>query len=267
MNAPNAHDGTPAISVTDGPTTPDRKPPESPAPSPPRPAPPAPPVSHRGPGAKIAGIVVLLILVASAVWYIRSLGTISTDDAYINGHVTFVAPRVGGQVAKVLVDDNNRVKKGDLLVQLDPEPYQTQVNIAQAAVDAAQSDAVAAQAQARALVGQARSLRYTLERAIEDVANQIALLKSKVAALQSARASLAKAQGDYERAVPLINTAGISREEFELRKETLSVAQAKVEEALQGVYQVRGGPHQVSGERYRGPDRHRGSHCPGGRTR
>src|SRR5262245_12091826 len=51
----------------------------------------------------------------------QSLGTVSTDDAYVNGHVTFVAPRVAGQVKIVLVDDNNLVHKGDLLVELDPE--------------------------------------------------------------------------------------------------------------------------------------------------
>ena len=63
-----------------------------------------------------------------------TLNTVSTDDAYVNGHVTFVAPRVSGQVSRVLVDDNYRVKKGDLLVQLDKEPYQVQVAIKQAAV-------------------------------------------------------------------------------------------------------------------------------------
>jgi membrane fusion protein (multidrug efflux system) len=39
-----------------------------------------------------------------------ALNTFSTDDAYVNGHVTFVAPRVSGQVSRVLVDDNYRVK-------------------------------------------------------------------------------------------------------------------------------------------------------------
>jgi hypothetical protein len=45
-------------------------------------------------------------------WVETTLNTVSTDDAYVNGHVTFVAPRVSGQVARVLVDDNYRVKKG-----------------------------------------------------------------------------------------------------------------------------------------------------------
>ena len=46
-----------------------------------------------------------------------ALNTVSTDDAYVNGHVTFVAPRVAGYVTAVLVDDNQRVKAGDLLAQ------------------------------------------------------------------------------------------------------------------------------------------------------
>ena len=67
------------------------------------------------------------------------LNTVSTDDAYVNGHVTFVAPRVSGQVSRVLVDDNDRVKKGALLVQLDKEPYQVQVELKKAAVSAPRS--------------------------------------------------------------------------------------------------------------------------------
>ena len=70
---------------------------------------------------------------------IRALNTVSTDDAYVNGYVTFVAPRVSGQVARVLVDDDNRVKKGDVLVELDPKPYQVEVAIKQAAVDTAKA--------------------------------------------------------------------------------------------------------------------------------
>jgi len=74
------------------------------------------------------------------------LSTVSTDDACVNGYVTFVAPRVSGQVARVLVDDNNRVKKGHVLVELDPKQYQVQVAIKQAAVDNAQANLVLAQA-------------------------------------------------------------------------------------------------------------------------
>ena len=88
---------------------------------------------------------------------LHALNTVSTDDAYVNSYVTFVAPRVAGQVARVLVEDNNRVKKGDVLVELDPEPFRVQVAIKQAAVDAAQADLVVAQASVRGSVAQTRS--------------------------------------------------------------------------------------------------------------
>ena len=77
------------------------------------------------------GAVVLAAVLAVGIpWILNALNTESTDDAYVNGHVTFVAPRVRGQVGRVLVDDNNRVHKGDLLVELDKEPYRTAVAIA-----------------------------------------------------------------------------------------------------------------------------------------
>jgi membrane fusion protein (multidrug efflux system) len=114
-----------------------------------------------------------------------------------------------------------------------------QVDIAQSAVDSAQADLVAAQAAVRGLEGQTRSLRFSLQRAIEDVGNQIEVLKSKVASVESQKATLAKAQADYDRAIPLVGTGAITREEVDLRKENLLVSKAKLEEALQGVYQVR----------------------------
>jgi membrane fusion protein, multidrug efflux system len=187
----------------------------------------------------IGGVGVLVVLMIGVPRFIRSWHTVSTDDAYVNGHVTFVAPRVAGQVTRVLVDDNNRVRQGDLLVQLDKEPYQVQVNIAQAAVAAAQSDLVAAEAHVRSTMGQMRSLRFSLDRAQEEVNNQLAVLRSKVATLQSEKASLARAQADYDRARPLASERAISKQELDFRREAFLVAQARVEEALQGVYQVR----------------------------
>ena len=188
--------------------------------------------------------IVGLLIVAGAgalgtPWILKTLRTVSTDDAYVNGHVTFVAARVAGQVAKVFVDDNNRVHKGELLVQLDKEPFQVQVNIAQSSVDAAQADLVIAQTQARGILGQMRSLRFNLEHAIEDVDNQIALLASKVATLQSQKATLIKAQADFDRSKTLVSSNAVSKEEYDQRKEAYMVARAKLEEAQQGVYQVR----------------------------
>jgi membrane fusion protein (multidrug efflux system) len=90
-------------------------------------APPPPPQPWRkwlfiGGGAIVLAVAAYYL----APWITTLIDTVSTDDAYVNGHLTFVAPQVSGQVTKVLVDDNYRVKKGDLLIQLDKEPYEVQ---------------------------------------------------------------------------------------------------------------------------------------------
>jgi membrane fusion protein (multidrug efflux system) len=187
------------------------------------------------------GLLILLALIDGVPWVITALRTVSTDDAYVNGHVTFVAPRVAGQVARVLVDDNNRVHGGDLLVQLDREPYQVQVDITQTAVAAAQADFVAAQAQVRGLEGLARSQRFALERAVEELDNQVAELRSRVATLQSKKATLTRARADYERDQRLVKSGAASKEKFDADTEALLVAQAEVDKAQQNVFQIRAG--------------------------
>ena len=69
----------------------------------------------------VGTLVAVLLLFIGIPRLIRAFNTISTDDAYVNGYVTFVAPRVSGQVTRVLVEDNNRVKEGDVLVELAPQ--------------------------------------------------------------------------------------------------------------------------------------------------
>jgi membrane fusion protein (multidrug efflux system) len=184
-------------------------------------------------------LLTVAILIFAAPSVIHSWHTVSTDDAYVNSHVTFVAPRVIGQVTRVLVDDNNRVKKGDVLIELDPEPYQVQVAIKHAAVDAAQAEVVVAQATVRSDVGQLRGLRFKLEHAIEDVHNQTAIIRARVATWEQGKASLALAGTEFERAKQLLPTKAISIEEFDRKKEALDVANASVTQALENVYQAR----------------------------
>jgi membrane fusion protein (multidrug efflux system) len=162
-------------------------------------------------------------------WVVTALNTVSTDDAYVNGHVTFVAPRVAGQVINVLVDDNQRVKKGDLLVQLDKEPYQVQVNLKKDALVAAERDLQAAEALAR---------------------GQIANLGANVATLNSKKATLELSRANLRRGEALEPTGGMSKEELDQRRQTVKVDQAAVEQALQTVYASRvslGLPAQPAG--------------------
>ena len=169
----------------------------------------------------------------------HALHTVSTDDAYVNSYVTFVAPRVSGQVARVLVDDNNRVKKGDVLVELDPEPFRVQVAIKQAAVDTAQAELVTAQATVRSQIAQARGLRFKLQHAIEDVDNQVALIRARVATWEQSKATQMLAQAEFDRSSKLLETKVASKEEFDQKSEQLGVANAQVKQALENVYQAR----------------------------
>jgi membrane fusion protein (multidrug efflux system) len=145
---------------------------------------PVPPAHHRPrwkrtlPMGVLAALGLAAIWVYGVPWIQLTLNTVSTDDAFVNGHVTFVAARVSGQIARVLVDDNNRVHKGDLLAQLDKEPFQDTVAEKRAAVDIAKADLRAATATVRGIEAQARSLRWKLQYAIEDVDNRVALLHS-----------------------------------------------------------------------------------------
>jgi membrane fusion protein (multidrug efflux system) len=202
------------------------------------PAPPPPPQrSNRRPIFIAAGALLVLIITFPRV--LHALHTVSTDDAYVNSYVTFVAPRVAGQVAKVLVEDNNRVKKGDVLVQLDDEPYRVQVAMKQAAVDVAQSNLVVAEATVRGQIGQTRGFRFKLQHAIEDVDNQVALLRARAATLDQSKATQTLAESEFERAKKLQSTKVTSAEEFDQKREALDVARAQVAQATESVYQQR----------------------------
>jgi membrane fusion protein (multidrug efflux system) len=205
-------------------------------PAAPAPAATAPPHSRKK--FIILGVVVLILALAIP-RVLHSLHTVSTDDAYVNSYVTFTAPRVAGQVQRVLVEDNNRVKKGDVLVEIDPEPYHVQVALAQSAVEVAQANVVVAQASVRAQVGQARSLRFKLQHTIEDVDNQVAVLRARAAALDQSKASLVLAQAEFNRAKQLVAGKVASLEELDRRREALDVATAQVAQAMESVSQAR----------------------------
>ena len=187
-------------------------------------------------GTFVLGVAVVL----GIPWLKQSLNTVSTDDAYVNGHVTFVAARVPGQVSKVLVDDNNRVRAGDLLVELDKEPYEVAVAIRRAAVDTAKADLVATTAAVRGVEAKTRSLRWKLQQAVEDVENKIKLLQAKIAALDKSKATLTLAEVEFDRVKKLLATGlAASHEQYDQRQAALSVARADVTQSLADIHQIR----------------------------
>jgi membrane fusion protein, multidrug efflux system len=168
---------------------------------------PAPPAHYRSRWKQTLLTGVLAALGLAAIWaygvpWIQlTLNTVSTDDAFVNGHVTFVAARVRGQVSRVLVDDNNRVHSG--------------------------------------IEAQARSRRWNLQHAMEDVTNQVALLRARVAGVDKSKAALALAQVDFDRAAQLVAGNNIPRAEYDRRQAALVTARADLTQALDDVYQIR----------------------------
>ena len=136
---------------------------------------------------------------------------------------------------RVLVDDNNRVRKGGLLVQLDREPYQVKVDIAHAALSVAEADVVTAHAKVRGLESLARSQRFDLANAMHNLNNQVVDLHAKADALQAANATLVKARADYGREQQLYQQHVISKQEFDSFQEIFSVAQAQHQKAQHDV--------------------------------
>jgi membrane fusion protein (multidrug efflux system) len=99
----------------------------------------APRRSHRR--IVVVGAIVLLIgVVVGAVYYWDSTFYESTDDAYIEGHPVNVSARVSGNIVRIYVTDNQRVREGDPLVEIDPCDYAIGVAKAEAAMQAAQAD-------------------------------------------------------------------------------------------------------------------------------
>jgi len=190
--------------------------------------------------AGVLGVAVLAALLVFGIpWVEEMLNTVSTDDAFVNGHVTFVAPRVAGQISQVLVDDNNRVHKGDLLAELDKEPYRVAVSGKQAEVDIAKANLQAAIAAVRAIEAQARSRRWNLQRAVQDVDNQVALLHARVAVVDKSKAALALAQVEFDMVQQLVAKGAVSREVYDQRQAELTTARAGLAQTLAEVYQIR----------------------------
>jgi membrane fusion protein (multidrug efflux system) len=96
----------------------------------------------------LAAIAAAAVAVAAGVYYFQFvLPFESTDDAFVEGHVTAVAAQVPGRVAQLNVQDNQEVKQGDLLLEIDPRDFEAKLAQAQANRTAAQSQLEESKAQ------------------------------------------------------------------------------------------------------------------------
>jgi len=178
-----------------------------------------------------AGVIVVLFATQWDRWVGLAVRQV-TDDAYVRGDITPLSAQIEGYVRRVPVDDFQRVKKGQVLVEIEDDNYRARVAQAEA-------DLQAAKAEARGIEAEAMSRRWKLQRAVEDLDNQIALLHARVAALDKDRAALTLAQLDFNRAKQLLGTPAESRQQYDRAQKTFSTADAQVNEALAEVYQAR----------------------------
>jgi membrane fusion protein (multidrug efflux system) len=121
----------------------------------------------------------------------------STDDAFVEGHIVSIAPQVSGPVTSVPVDDNQRVKEGDLLFTIDARDYQAKVDTYQAAFEAAAAQAQQAEAN-----------------------------------IAAARAEADRTETDLKRYESLAGTSGVSQQELDSAKAAAIAARAGLEVAV-----------------------------------
>ncbi|HEV2327348.1 MAG TPA: HlyD family secretion protein [Verrucomicrobiae bacterium] len=158
----------------------------------------------------LAAIAVLIVGMASGVYYFCFVAPYqSTDDAFIEGYVIPVAPKVSGYVDQLLITDNQEVKKGDILLKIDARDYETSLAQARADVEAARSQLLESQAQVK--VSQAK-------------------VKQSQAAVAAAEAENDRAADDLKRYQSVDKTA-VSRSAFDMAQARAQTASADLEAA------------------------------------
>lgn len=159
-------------------------------------------------------LVVLLALGFGLRWWLHGRFIESTDNAYIRAEITAITPRVGGEVVEVAVQNNQRVKKGDLLLRLDRADYEAKLANARATIAKAEA-ALAANTEQQAL--------------------QETLVAEARAALAATQAEATRLQREWSRADTLVKEGVASRQRLETATAAHQSARAQVERATAGV--------------------------------
>jgi membrane fusion protein, multidrug efflux system len=203
------------------------------------------------PHARIILIIAVVLVAVAAVFAYRYFSSYEdTDDAQVDGHLMPISARITGYVINVNVDDNQLVKAGDVLVQIDPKDYQV-------ALDQAEADLANAQAEARAqninvpITSQTTSSQVSAAEAnVENAEAGITAAQQQYDAAQAqlaqAQANNVKAQDDLARYQQLVAKQEISEQLYDqavasAKAGTASVAaaQSSAAAAAQGVTQAK----------------------------
>ncbi len=180
-------------------------------------------------------VLVVLVAVALALWW-RSTFTEDTDDAQVNGHLIQISSRIGGQVLKVDVEENQQVNAGDVIAELDPADYKVAVENAEAALASAQANAVAANVNVPitsintgSTLSSAGANLSGSHDSVEQAQKQFDSAHARVA---QAQANLTKAQADLDRYKPLVEKDVISKQQWDAAVAAADGAKASVADAV-----------------------------------
>ncbi len=163
----------------------------------------------------------------------------TTDDAQVDGHIVPIASKIYGNVSEVLVNDNQAVKAGQVLVRIDPRDYQARVDQARASLALAQSQAQAAEigvpwTRETTRSGTSAADAQLAAAKAEEARARLAHEMAGGADLGYARANVAKSQATYqrdnadlERMKPLVAKAEISQQQFDAYVAAAKVADSE----------------------------------------
>ncbi len=172
---------------------------------------------RRRPVIVICTVVLFVLLFYTLGYLAESLTHESTDDAFLDAHITAIAPKVSGQVKRVYVTDNQAVKAGELLVEIDPRDLQVALDQRQSAVKSA--------------LANVDLLKANLELAQAQIGSAAATAKQSTAESAAAQATAERANADLKRAQDLVKKNTISPQEFDTAQAAATAAEANLRAA------------------------------------
>ncbi|HWE37162.1 MAG TPA: HlyD family secretion protein [Isosphaeraceae bacterium] len=193
---------------------------------------------------RIVIALILLAILGAGAWiaapHIRTAWTtVSTDDAFVAGHITEVSPRIDDVVTEVFVDQDDRVEPGQLLVRLDRQPFDVAVAKAEASLDEAKADLIDARARVKSQIAEARGNWYRRKNAQERLRQQVATLHAQFAALRARESSRWLAEVEQRRIANLVKRGSATQSELDQRDNELKVAIEREKEARAAIQETR----------------------------
>jgi membrane fusion protein (multidrug efflux system) len=169
----------------------------------------------------IGAAALVFVVIIGLVFFAHSQSYESTDDAFIDVHSVNISSKVAGRVARVVVTDNQEVKKGDVLVELDPRDFDAQVNEQKAALNSA--------------VAQLDAARAGLEQGLAHVLTLQATVESDQAAAEAARAQADLGAKDLKRSEDLYNQKVVSSQDLDNARASAKATQETLNSDLKKV--------------------------------